>query len=85
MEVVLDVQAQLAPLWGPWSSWGQDLRCQQAQSLPTPGNGVLHRGIQPAGGPVMFDQPPDAFCCLIPARRSAGGRARRPNICIQGP
>ena len=85
MEVVLDIQAQLAPLWGPWSSWGQDLRCQQAQSLPIPGNGVLHRGIQPASGPVMFDQPPDAFCCLIPARRSAGGCAQRPNICIQGP
>ena len=37
MEVVLDVQAQLAPPWGPWSSWGQDLRCQQAQSLPALG------------------------------------------------
>lgn len=37
MEVVLDVQAQLAPPRGPWSSWGQDLRCQQAQSLPALG------------------------------------------------
>lgn len=33
MEVVLDVQAQLAHA-GPWSSWGQDLRCQQAQACP---------------------------------------------------
>lgn len=37
MEVVLDVQAQLAPPRGPWSSWGQDLRRQQAQSLPALG------------------------------------------------
>lgn len=50
-----------------------------------PGNGVLHPGIQPAGGSVMFNQSPDAFCCLLPARRSAGERAGRPSISIQGP
>lgn len=39
----------------------------------------------PASGPVMFDQPPDAFCCLIPARRSAGGRAEDPTSASRGP
>lgn len=68
--------------WGPGALGDQDLRCQQAQSLP-PWEWCPAQG-QPARWLVMFSQSPDAFCC--PASQEVSRkRAGRPSISIQGP